>query len=88
MKAAYLMALILSAQALQRSASALNSLEAWDSHEDGNDHHIKEAFAAEMRQNEKKNEVVEDPNSISSLLKNAKNDRKKLGVLTDEEQAL
>ena len=49
---------------------------------------MKEAFAEEMRQNALRHVEVEDPNSVKSLLKNAANERKKLGVLTEEEEAL
>merc|ERR1719198_2091953 len=83
MKAVYFIALVLSAQAMttQSEPLTLSQLEAWDSHEDGNDHHMKEAFAAEVKENEARKKaretIVEDPNSVKSLLKNAAEERKK-----------
>ena len=88
MKATYLMALVLSAEAMtQNSAKSVSAIEAWDSHSDTNDHHIFEAVRAEEEQNRLSHIVVEDPNSVKSLLKNATAERKKMGVLTEFEEA-
>ena len=89
MKATYLLALVLSAEAMTQSSvkSVKNALEAWDSHQDANDHHIFEAVRAEQEQNRLSHIIQEDPNSVKSLLKNAAAERRKMGVLTEFEEA-
>ena len=88
MKAAYLLALVMSASAIsQNSVKSVNAIENWDSHTDANDHHIFEAVREEEETNRLSHIVKEDPNSVKSLLKNAAADRRKMGVFTEFEEA-
>ena len=88
MKAAYLLALVMSASAIsQNSVKSVNAIENWDSHTDANDHYIFVAVREEEEANRLAHLAKEDPNSVKSLLKNAAAERRKMGVLTEFEEA-